>query len=382
MNDQSVAINAFLLKLGAQPLSAFEASKFSDYLAEDDLRKNSLLGELFLLFKKVMQESNILSGLQKCFTSTPPSDDEHLKYSAFTDDFKRFDQLSNYYGNQYRGSFIFIYLIGALAVLAALIPVGFAFEDSFGHDAHLYSLFVTAVELLMILTILIVNKVGANPHGDHVGKPLLGFKLNRRWHQRWIEYRILAERFRYLEILYPIGINPVKDGSVKNDTDEWINAYFVMRVSAVNFETTNDDVGYRKRLLEIMKGQSNYHHKAAHRSENIHHRLHTFATWLFYGTLIACASHFIFHNPILTLASGFLPALAAAMHGILANGEFSKAVDVSEHMHEQMNELINKLNSSTCETEVRDVAIEFHNIVIGEALSWRAMFKDKNVPLA
>lgn len=366
----------------ALALDDFESHKLEDFSKERACSCNSMLGWIFVQFKKLLQEGSIFGGLRNLFSGTA-LDETKQQFSVFQADFKRFDDLSNYYGNQYRGSFVLIYLMGSLAVLAALVPVGFSFEEHFGHEGHHYALIFTVVELFLILTILMINQVGANPHGSHAGKSILGFPLNRRWHQRWIEYRILAERFRYMEILYPIGINPLIDGSGrKADMGEWINAYFAMRLTQVKTVQADDKLAYRDRLLAVMKEQSDYHEKNAHRSEHIHHRLHTLATWLFYGTLLACASHFIWHNPILTLASGFLPALAAAMHGILANGEFSKAIDVSERMHHQIDWLIKQLHATADESKIRDIVIEFHNIVVGEALNWRTMFKDKNVPLA
>ena len=375
-------VQTFISSQNAAPLKEGELQKLEDYTRETLVCANSALGMIFVRFKKILQESKFSDGVKKLFASDV-SWDEGGKFVAFKADFKAFDDLSNYYGNQYRGSFVLIYLLGALAVLAALVPVGFAFEEHFGHDAHHLGTLFTVIELFLILTILLVNRVGTNPHGGHSKTSILGFRLNRRWHERWIEYRILAERFRYMEILYPIGINPLKDGAAKkSDLGEWINAYFSMRLTQVQSELAIDRSAHKARLKQVMQEQATYHKENAHRCEHIYHRLHTVANWLFYGTLIACASHFIWHNPILTLAAGFFPALAAAMHGILANGEFSKAADISERMHEAIEELIKRLDESSGEDEIKNIAVKFHNIVLGEALSWRAMFKDKNVPLA
>jgi len=131
-----------------------------------------------------------------------------------------------------------------------------------------------------------------------------------------------------------------------------------------------------------MTGQLKYHHKNAERSELIHHRLHTLATWLFYGTLLACAGHFVLHSHLLTLFSAFFPALAAAMHGILASGEFNKSAQISEGMHHKISEQLKMLEEANTPDTIAEVSREFHNIVIRDALSWKAMFIDKNVPLA
>ena len=199
----SSSVGTFLSHEGSSALSKVEAHKLADFSAEKIGNHNSMLGWIFVQFKKILQEETILKGLKNLFKGSISGESRHL-YDAFSHEFKIFDELSNYYGNQYRGSFIFIYLMGALAVLTALVPVGFAFEHNFGHDAHYYEFLFTGIELFVILIILIVNRVGTTPHERHMGNSFLGFKFNRRWHQRWIEYRILAERFRYMEILYRV----------------------------------------------------------------------------------------------------------------------------------------------------------------------------------
>lgn len=382
LNSAVTDVTAFVDRQGAS-LSGEELHKLENFSAESVENQSSFLGGVFVRFKKLLQEKSLVAGFTNCLKRDAAWEDKPT-YGAFWEDHRIFDDLSNYYGNQYRGSFIFNYLMGAFAVLVALVPVGFAFEHYFGHDAHYYELLFTAIELVVILAILFIYKIGANPHGHHHSKAIPGIRLNRRWHERWIEYRVLAERFRYMEILYPIGIDPQKDGAARQDElGEWVNAYFAMRLSEQKVKRTDDLAAYKARLLAIMKGQSDYHRKNAHRSEHIHHRLHDFATWMFYGTLAACASHFVWHNPILTLIGGVLPAVAAAMHGILASGEFSKMAEISEQMHKRIEKLLERLNNvSGDRNEVESIAKEFHNMVIGEAQGWRSIFRDKNVPLA
>jgi hypothetical protein len=82
------------------------------------------------------------------------------------------------------------------------------------------------------------------------------------------------------------------------------------------------------------------------------------------------------------LLSGALPAIGAAMHGILASGEFSKSADVSERMYTQISRQITQLEAAAEFLTVRPIAKDFHNIVMNEVLGWRVMFQDKNVPLA
>lgn len=382
LNSSTTEISSFLAQRGVS-LNNRESHKLKDFLAETGSSKGSLLGWMYGRFKKLLQEKSLFRGFVNCFKWESGQKDEPT-YGAFWSDHRVFDDLSNYYGNKYRGAFVFNYVMGAIAVLVALIPVGFSIEHHVGDDEPNYALLLTSIEFVIILTILIIYKIGANQNIHHAHKSSNSiFRLNRRWHERWLEYRILAERFRYMEILYPIGIDPRDDGVARqDDLAEWVNAYFAMRLEMQKTERTNDLASYKNKLMSVMRGQHSYHDKNAHRSECIHHRLHTIATWMFYGTLAACAFHFVLHDPILTLLAAFFPAVAAAMHGIIASGEFSKTAEVSDRMSKQIEKLILRLEKTSDESDIRPIAIEFHNIVIGEALNWKSTFMHKNVPLA
>lgn len=380
-------LDSFAVSRRGGKLEPTEMNKYCDYLAEAGKKRCSFMGELFIRFKALNQEESLWKGLKKSL-STKASWEDKPVYGAYWSDHQAFDVLSNYYGNQYRGSFIFIYLMGALAVLAALIPVGFSFEERFGHDAHHYAVWFTIAEFLIISTILVIHKVGANPLSHHGSHSSLKGWFNRRWHERWIDYRTLAEKFRYMEILYPVGINPFDIGGSKEgddrklDSSDWVNAYFLFRVSQAQTVTTSDSAAYKMRLRQLIESQAAYHKSNACRSERIYHRTHTLATWLFYGTLGACTLHFFWHSPLLTLAAGFFPALAAAMHGILANGEFSKTAAVSEKMHTSLDELVSRLDDAKSDGEVRQVAANFYHLAVSDAMNWKSIFMDKNVPLA
>ena len=81
--------------------------------------------------------------------------------------------LSMYYGNLHRSAFLLNSLLGAVAVFLALICIAAGIT---GRDQIRWVL----GELVVILGILGLT---------HVGR-------RQRWHQRWIDYRMLAERLR------------------------------------------------------------------------------------------------------------------------------------------------------------------------------------------
>lgn len=380
-------------------LSTQEMRKFNDFCEEKPLADGSFLGWCFFKFKTLFKDESLLTGIleivgfNKLFSGKASHKSFHGQKNP-EDNQQSFDDLSNYYGNLYRGSYVFNYFMGALAVLMALVPIGFSFEENFGENAHHYSLIFSAIELMIIAIILGIYKVGATPADSKKEKwpfPLQKWRnhfLNHRWHERWLDYRILAESFRYKVLLYPVDIDSLKHpGEQRRDNHSWVDVYFSFCLSTLEPEPKMDLITHKAYLLEIMEEQMKYHQANFKSSERIHHRLHSVASLLFFGTFFACFSHFFWHNPLLTLLSAFFPALAAAMHGILATGEFSKLALVSERMVEQIEDLIERLellNKTPINPKdtIEAITKNFHDIVIAEALGWKAMFIDKNVPLA
>lgn len=361
-------------------LSPKELLKYQQWANEKQRTCGSFLGWIYVKFKTILQESSIYSGIAKSF-SPVGTWEENAVFPAFHDEYQSFDRLANFYGNLYRGSFLFNYTMGAIAVLLALIPVGFDFEHLYGeHAAHLIALSATAGELIVILMIWFTYKAGSTPHGHSRGSSKL---FEQRWHERWLEYRLLAERFRYMEVMYPIGLDPLVSGAAADHKGEWgwTDAYFKYRLTMPRKAESIDMDAYNGVLSSIVKGQAEYHKKNEHRMEHIHHHLHNWASMLFFGTLIACLAHFVVHLQLLTLLAGFLPALAASFHGILANGEFAKNAEVSSQMSQKLLDLAERLKLND-ESERVQVVKDLHNIVINDALGWKAIFKDKNVPLA
>lgn len=84
------------------------------------------------------------------------------------------DGLANHYADNYRSAFLVNYCAGALAVVFAF--ASFALEKS----AAPWSLAANVMEFLLILLIVAVYCVSRSKH----------------WHERWIDYRLLAEHLR------------------------------------------------------------------------------------------------------------------------------------------------------------------------------------------
>jgi hypothetical protein len=171
------------------------------------------------------------------------------------------DKLADFYADHYRSTYLSIYILSAVAVFVALV------ESEVWQGALLEFVFVGVIVLLVW-------------RGSR-----------RRWHERWMEYRLLAELIRQIRILIPLGggrplpSTPIYLGVYENLTQTWM--YWHMRAVAratgippakVSAEYLLDCLSYVARLVG---GQLDFHKMTLKRSKVISEVLHSVASELF-----------------------------------------------------------------------------------------------------
>ncbi|MBW8877633.1 MAG: hypothetical protein JF614_21920, partial [Acidobacteria bacterium] len=190
---------------------------------------------------------------------------------------ERADHLANAYGDIYRSLFIVTYALGAAAVLSAFFGIYY--------PKRLHWIFW--IELALITTILILVWLG-----------------NKRLHlhERWIDYRLLAEGFRQMQYLIPLAlVTPAFEVLAHLEEDPgrtWFNWYFGAVARELGMTSARIDAAflatYRKVLADAVKGQVKYHAKTSAMMELAHHRLHSAVVkGLFPATLVACLLHLL-----------------------------------------------------------------------------------------
>jgi hypothetical protein len=246
------------------------------------------------------------------------------------------DSLAVYFSHQYRSAYVLAYLLAAGAVFVAL-------SSLFWPELNFKFWFVVA-ELGLIILI--------------IGTISLGRLW--RWHERWLEYRALAEGLRYSRFLAFIG----EFGQVQNrqpgSNSPWALWYLRATMREIGLPTTVIDSAYLWRLLNAtladeIEGQFDYHESNSKSTHNIDRMLHYFAmgcfaltsvVFLFFivaylhaywtgttdqdtswmaQTLYWLESHMIFF-------SAGLPALGAALTGIRVHGDFEGSKARSDAM--------------------------------------------------
>jgi hypothetical protein len=238
---------------------------------------------------------------------------------------------------------------------------------------------------------------------------LVLFVMDRRiyrWHDRWMEYRLLAELIRQLRLLVPLGGGrpfpnvPVVSTAWASPTQSWM--YWQMRAAgrAVGLPQARVTPEYLAECLEVMaaanSSQIEFHATAALRSRRSAHLLHAGAAVLFLLTLAGIVAHamiagFVGSGSVwtraLALCSAVLPAFASALVAISNQGEFVRLAKRSAAMadlfqkHATEIALLKRGPARPDLPEVAGLASRIAGAMVDEVADWRVVFADRPVTL-
>src|SRR5580698_9583610 len=298
--------------------------------------------------------------------------------------------LAEYYANLYRSAFAMNYLMGALAVLCAFLH--FALEP----------LQVKSATLTFILLELAL--LGAIPIIYRIGRW-------RRWHEKWIDYRLLAEYMRQLFFLIPLGPGELSSphlpkylsaGDPKGTWMYWHYLALRREIGIVGGDFTPAYLDSVRSFLDSgtgIRGQIDYHKNNADRLEKLDSRFRFAGGALF--VFAAVAAFIAFLNLIkaevhgckptpgeiffgLIATSG--PAFGAALAGIRTQAEFERVKKRSHAMLQTLQRICKELSPRN---EGRDkisyaalnlIVAETGQLMVDELLDWRIVFKDRPLP--
>jgi hypothetical protein len=311
----------------------------------------------------------------------------HELQTRFQNPYAWADGLSQYYGTMYRSSFVMTFLLGAAAVFFAVLGVAIGGEAS-GHaetGGHSIGYFA---ELTLIVTILLIIIGGR--------RQLL--------HERWIDYRTLAERLRLAQFLSFWGGGgqelPTSPhlATYGNPAATWMRWYYREFERSAGLPNVKFDEPYLQACRQLwreklLQEQIDYHRTTHHRFHKLEHRLHRIGLFLFWATLAVCLTHIVLTylevelpGEWLVLLAAFLPALGAALAGIRSQGEFQRVARRCLAMEARLKEYQQELDRlPTREHELdsvrlRDLSRRVAQTMANEMLDWRVVFQDR--PLA
>lgn len=303
------------------------------------------------------------------------------------------DRLADIYGDKYRSAFVLAFPLAAVAVFLALLPGAVA--PLAGHDAALTVGCVVA-EFGVIACIF------ALVYGARRG----------RWHERWMDYRLLAETIRQVRFLVPLGggrpfvRQPAHLATYGDPAQSWVFAHMRAIARATGLPSARVDAAFVRECLAyvggVVRGQVRFHETSVRRCEHIEHRLHRAALALGLLTVAAIVIHLLPHIPMpglhgwhlpafaggwLTFACAGFPALAAALAGIAHQGEFARVAKRSHAMAARFQQIageIERLEQATAThrdtlrlAHVTPLAAEAAQLMVDEILDWRVVFLDR-----
>ena len=304
------------------------------------------------------------------------------------------------FGDLYRSAFVFNFLFSAIAVSVALL--GLATELRWTNFPEIARLGVKAalvvMEIGVISLILATWRVGARHH----------------WHQRWLNYRRVAEWLRHLRILTLVGArSPIarprhaptgpgeSQGASRREQDDWVGWYVRSVERLLPLPNRLSDAAYltevRAAVVDAeLNGQIAYHRDNSHRMAVLAHRLHLNGVVLFAapvvvgaGFLAAFAVQWVTGWPwaenirfYVTALTAAFPTFGAALNAVRVQGDFETVGLRSAATAAQLATVRNALEGEPLEfPRVADRVQQAAEVMGLDLAEWQTLFRTRPLGL-
>jgi len=292
------------------------------------------------------------------------------------------DGLASYYVRIYRSSYVLSFLLAASAVFVSLLGLWQVMEHGW----------LVLIELVIMGTIIAIVSAA-------------GFF---NWHERWIDYRHLAEILRHIRVLMLTGSSTLEiRQTTHSDTDArdsgvaWVGWYYRAIVREVGMVGARADAQYARDVADLVRKtelaeQIGYHKGSEGVSHKLDHRLDRLGLTLFGATAALCAAfcaaYFFFgwdidkNARIETFFTALLPALGAAVYGIRVQGEFGRIARRARNMDEQLSQISAMLEDESVKGTLTLSRVSFLTETAAHAMAsdvtdWRFVFREKPLTL-
>jgi hypothetical protein len=146
---------------------------------------------------------------------------------------------------------------------------------------------------------------------------------------------------------------------------------------------------YARWTIDILAAQSHYHARIALRQHALLHRVHRVTSGLFGLTALGALTHLLVHTLWLTLVTTFFPALAASLHGALAQSEAYRLGATSERLVHELQGAIDKIRAALARysqghgvAELKAAVEAAISLVLEEHQDWHMLVRPHHLPLA
>jgi hypothetical protein len=290
--------------------------------------------------------------------------------------FQRADVLATRYSAIHRSGFVLIYLCGSLSLVAASMAQYFQAIDM----PHWLIVAAIAIELAALLVIL----------GVYLAE------RHFRWRERWLDYRLLAEIMREIDLMAQIGGAPLA-GSLDRVSDihperGWVSWFVAAVGRSIGIVGGRYDVSYLKAVRDYavhtrLADQIAYHDRTSKQNRSVNGILHRASQTLFACTLLAIAAELEWQSSNLApFLAGVFPAITAASFGIRNQAEFEIVVHRSARLRERLRFErqrvqrldIGRLTSARLVQAIRRAAL----VMQSDTVEWAAIFEVKESDVA
>ena len=293
-----------------------------------------------------------------------------------------------HFGDRYRSGYWGIYLLSALAVLCAVLPLALGW-DSANHHLHPYAGIWACGEVLLIGSVSLFYWIGHR----------------RDWQGQWLRARTTAELLWYLPV-----IAPLLDLEAPSNEANWYLRIFdpgqhvrtadeiavhcsrlepLARTSLAAAWADSDFIAsYARWTTQILEQQRHYHSAVVVKQHALQHRVHSVNTSLFGLTALGALAHLAVHSLWLSLITTFFPALGASLHGALAQTEAYRLQTTSRRLAEQLAGAIERIRDSVAAAAAGDysavkIAVEAAiALILEEHQDWNLLVRPHRLPLA
>ena len=322
-------------------------------------------------------------------TPSQPPDALQPLIAAVALEHRKFDQRAIHFGDRYRSGFWAIYLLSALAVLCAVLPLALGWDSPF-HSLHPYAGAWAVGEVLLIGTVSLIY--------------WRGHRVD--WQGQWLRARTTAELAWYLPMLAPLldfaspaneanwyarAFDPGQHLRTADDISILCSRIEPQAAGLLANAWSNPEfiVGYANWTRDILEEQRRYHHRVAHRQHALVHRVHLVNIWLFGLTALGALLHLAVHTLWLSLVTTFFPALGASLHGALAQSEAYRLSSTSERLTGELVVINERIRSSAAALPATEAVESLKGaveaalvLILEEHQDWNLLIRPHRLPLA
>ena len=286
------------------------------------------------------------------------------------------DGLAGYFAQTFRSGYVANFVLASTAVALALTGI---VRDAWK-------------PWMVLLELVVIGMIIAN---TWVGR-------RRGWHERWLDYRHLAERLRNLRVSALFGDAALRGGTnLAGEAPGWVLWYARATGRELGLPNVVADESFRATLRSIfvssqLDEQIAYHDTNLQRLERLDHRLHVAGSLLFWLTG-AAALMFLFALVLgwlqdehlkhgfavaVTWITAVFPALGAAIFGIRVQGDFTNVAERSERTAAALRQIRDMLTAGDLRWEsLKGQTDRAAMVMLADLADWRIIFERRPLTL-